>query len=91
MICAFAWFVDSYGNSLRSLRGPESGEAKVVGVTELEHIAKSSGKSQSPSSGAAESAAVDPNLALIIQGWSRLTAPAKAKVMGIVRASMRTD
>jgi hypothetical protein len=51
---------------------------------------KSSGKSQVVASGAAESAAVDADLAQVITCWSKLTPHAKATIVGILRAARRT-
>jgi hypothetical protein len=61
-------------------------EAPPVGA---EHPTKSPETTPTSKNGAAESAAVDPDLALIVKRWTKLTAHAKATIMGIVRASKR--
>jgi hypothetical protein len=44
-----------------------------------------------PSSGAAESAAVDPELAIVVSAWTNLTGKEKEKIMGIVKRSKSRD
>jgi hypothetical protein len=50
---------------------------------------KSSKKTPVSKNGAAESAAVDPGLALVISRWSNLTPHAKATIMGMARKAGR--
>jgi hypothetical protein len=56
-----------------------------VGVTELDPTAKSSENLQTPSSGAAESAAVDPDLAIVIKAWELFTAPSQSFIVEMAR------
>jgi hypothetical protein len=56
-----------------------------VGVTELDSTAKSAENTQTPLSGAAESAALDPDLALILKRWPALPAATKKRIISIIR------
>jgi hypothetical protein len=58
-----------------------------VGDTGLAPAAKSSGNSLLSSSGAAESAAVDAEFAIVIGAWPLLTAHSKSIIIGIARKS----
>jgi hypothetical protein len=50
-----------------------------------EHLAESSGKSDIASSGAAESAAVDAELAIVIDAWESLGPAMRVAIVDIVR------
>ena len=52
---------------------------------------KSAGKTQGTGRGAAKSAAVDADLALVIDRWSTLKAHAKVTIMGIVRNAKKSE
>lgn len=56
-----------------------------------EHLSESSGKSEVESGGAAESAAVDPDLAAVIDAWTTLTARSRSRIVGIVRKVLPKD
>jgi hypothetical protein len=56
-----------------------------------EHLSESSGKSDVASSGAAESAAVDSELAIVIDAWDGLTPEMRSAIIGIVRNSSESN
>jgi hypothetical protein len=70
----------SRNNVRRGLRAPPIG---------AELPAKSSEKTTVSKNGAAESAAVDPDLDLIVNRWPILTPHAKATILGMVRKAGR--
>jgi hypothetical protein len=59
----------------QGLKAPPVGE---------EHPSESTGKSEVESSGASESAAVDPELAIVIDAWDSLTQDLRSAIVGIV-------
>jgi hypothetical protein len=74
-----------------ALRGPTEEWEGVFSVLPVgtEHLSKSTGNMQLLTSGAAESAALCPDLALVIIRWPKLTPHAKATIMGIARTAKR--
>lgn len=65
---------------------PDIGKIPPRGVQDS---TDSAGKPQTTSDSASESAAVDPELALLIDRWPKLTAHGKATIMGIIRRAKR--
>ena len=59
-------------------------QAPPVGA---EHSSESSGKSDVASSGAAESAAVDAELAIVIDAWENLAPDLRSAIIEIVRTT----
>jgi len=65
---------------------PESsrpGKAPPVGS---EHLSESAEETPDTPDGAAESAAADPELAILVKRWASLNAHTKATIIGIVKA-----
>lgn len=53
-----------------------------------EHPSKPSGNPDIASSGAAESAAVDPDLAIVIDAWARLAPNLQSVIVGLIRKTV---
>lgn len=60
----------------------------LMGGEGLATTAKSPGKTRRSSQGGAESGAVDPDLAIVVDAWATLPARARAKIVGLVRESI---
>jgi hypothetical protein len=65
-------------------RGEAQKSSPAVGA---EHPSESSGKSDVASCGAAESAAVDAELAIVIDAWEGLTPEMRSAIVDIVRTT----
>ena len=75
------------GESGRSNKAQQNAQQQVPQPVGTEHQSVSSGKTMVSSSGAAESAAVDVELAIVVGAWPLLTAHSRSIVLGIARKS----
>jgi hypothetical protein len=64
------------------------GRAIFESDTGLAHTAKSSEKTPISSNGAAESAALRPELAIVVEAWPRLYANTRSTIVGMARTAM---
>jgi hypothetical protein len=74
---------------VQTTRSPNFATEKKAPPLGDELLSKSPGKVTPSAKSAAESAAFSPDLALVVERWPRLTADAKAAILGIVRGSDR--
>jgi len=59
-----------------------------VGDTRLEPQPELSGKTHNSSNGGAESGALDPDLAVVIDAWPMLSVQCRSKILGLARKAL---